>query len=146
MIVFDLACPAGHRFESWFRDGAAYDEQAEAGAIACPVCGATNIAKAPTRLNIGRGGSRGDAPPSAATPPGPTLPPPLAAALTELRRRVEENCDDVGRAFPEEARRIHYGEAANRGIYGEASADDAKALADEGIDVQPMPWFRRRDG
>lgn len=139
MMVFDLICPDGHRFEAWFRDAAAYDEQAAAGTLACPSCGATAIAKAPTRLNIARGGGKAAAPERASA----TEPP--AAVLAALRRRIEATCDYVGGGFPEEARRIHYGEATARGIYGEATGEDAARLAEEGIEVHPMPWFNRRD-
>jgi hypothetical protein len=173
MIVFDLICSDGHRFESWFRNSAAYDDQSQHNAIICPVCGDTAVGKAPMRLFVARrGGHPADrsehhsapaegrpaapsvpAPPSAPPPAAaseaasPAAPPvPVAAEETfrMLRKLVEATCDDVGREFPEQARRIHYGETTPRAIYGEASADEAKALRDEGIEVQPLPWMRRR--
>jgi hypothetical protein len=169
MIVFDLICSDGHRFESWFRNSAAYDDQAQHKAIVCPVCGDTAVGKAPMRPFVARRGARraealegGSAPaaspsstPSASAPPGeaapeavpaPTQPAPMGAedVLRALRQLVETTCDDVGREFPEQARRIHYGETTPRAIYGEASADEANALREEGIAVQPLPWMRRR--
>jgi hypothetical protein len=153
VIVFDLVCAGGHRFESWFRDGAAFDEQAAAGAVTCPACGETAVVKAPTRLNIARHGRRapgdGSRQPGSggeAAPGRPDPPPAMAEVLAELRRRVEAACDYVGPAFAEEARRIHYGEVADRPIYGEASVGEANALVEEGIAVQPLPWLPRRDG
>jgi hypothetical protein len=174
MIVFDLICSDGHRFESWFRNGAAYDDQSKHNAIICPVCGDTTVEKAPVRLFVGRRGGqpaadkaerhaapaegRASAPSAAASAsappqagaseaaPPPAQPVPVAAEETfrKMRKLVEATCDDVGREFPEQARRIHYGETAPRAIYGEASADEAKALREEGIEVQPLPWMRRR--
>jgi hypothetical protein len=141
MIVFDLACSGGHRFESWFRDGAAFEEQSAGGAISCPYCGDSHVVKAPTRLHVAHaGGGEGRE-----TPATETAPAEVAETLRKLRRLISERCDYVGREFPEEARRIHYGEASARSIYGEASAEDAKALREEGIEVQPLPWMPRRD-
>ncbi len=173
MIVFDLMCSDGHRFESWFRNGAAYDDQSQSGAIVCPVCGDTAVAKAPMRPYVARRGAhradkaeRQSAPaagrpaagpssaapsaspqaaaPEAASPPAPAVPAAAEKSFQMLRKLVEATCDDVGREFPEQARRIHYGETAPRAIYGEASADEAKDLREEGIAVLPLPWMRRR--
>src|SRR5258707_3926109 len=114
MILFALRCAAEHEFEGWFRNGAAFETQSAAGEIACPVCGGSEVSKAPMAPRVTR--SRNEAAPS---------PEQLRKALTELRRQVETNCDYVGERFAEEARRIHYGETAKRNIYGEANADDA---------------------
>lgn len=156
MIVFDLFCSSGHRFEAWFRDGAAFDEQQADASIRCPTCGDSDVVKAPTRMYVA--GSRGrtavtgdaaepgdatDTPTPAAAPP---VPPEVAEMLRQMREHVEKSCDYVGERFAEEARNIHYGEAAARDIYGEASADEAKALREEGITVQPLPWLTRRNG
>ena len=176
MIVFDLICSDGHRFESWFRSGAAYEDQSEHKAIVCPVCGDTAVGKAPMRLFVARRGGpdrAGSPDPEAATAAGsasasspaasssspsraapsdqaasqPTpasVPSAAEETLQALRKLIEATCDDVGREFAEEARRIHYGETDPRNIYGEASADEADALREEGIAVQPLPWMRRR--
>lgn len=155
MILFVLKCSADHRFEAWFRNGGAYEAQAGAHAIACPVCGDTRIGKAPMAPWISKGRSKDavpdvprDAP--APAPAAPALPAPADPAvaemmrqLGELRQAVEKNCDYVGDRFAEEARRIHYGEADPRAIYGEASATDAEELRDEGVAFHRIPWLPR---
>jgi hypothetical protein len=135
MILFALRCAAGHEFEGWFRDGVAFDRQSAGGKISCPRCGDTAVTKAPMAPRVAR--SR-----SAEATPSPTQ---LRKALQELRRHIETNCDNVGERFAEEARRIHYGESDSRGIYGEASADDARDLAEEGIEVSRIPWLPPTD-
>jgi hypothetical protein len=145
MIVFDLACGDGHRFEAWFRSGAAFDEQAEAGILVCPICRDTQISKAPMAPRVTRTSEAAAAPPP---PPPPELPRPrdeMAKNLARLRGLIEANCEDVGSRFAEEARRIHFGEKEARGIYGEASSDEAAALREDGIDYQVLPWWQRRD-
>jgi hypothetical protein len=135
MILFTLRCPAGHEFEGWFRDGDGFEAQQGAGEITCPQCGDARVEKALMAPNITR--SRGKTP--------PLSPAQLRAALVELRRQVETNCDYVGERFAEEARKIHYGEADPHGIYGEASADESKELAEEGIEVGRIPWISPTD-
>jgi hypothetical protein len=143
MIVFDLRCNDGHRFESWFQSGAAFDRQQAEGAIECPLCGSHAIAKAPMAPRLAHAAeAAGETGVVAEGAP----PAEMLEALRRLRRHIEENCDYVGPAFPEQARRIFYGETESRGIYGEASLDDAVALRDEGIEVQPLPWLARRNG
>ncbi len=148
MILFTLRCPHDHRFEAWFRDGAAFEAQAAAGAIACPSCGAVDIVKAPMAPAVVRGGAPAPAAtdPAASESPPPQAPPAgaarLRALLTELRRHVEATCEPVGERFPEEARRIHYGEVEARPIYGEATTEEAEALEGEGIAVARIPWPR----
>ena len=138
MIVYELKCSGGHVFEGWFRDAATFDRQAAAGKVACAVCGDSQVAKAPMAPRLAK---RRDS--DAASKPG--LPAEAVKTLTELRQKIETECDYVGERFVEEARRIHYGEGEKRGIYGEASDDQAKELVDEGIDVKKIPWLPRRD-
>ena len=154
MILYDLCCRKDHRFESWFRNSKAVDKLIKAGAITCPVCGSTKVQKAPmapriakSRDNSPQGGAGGTEEKSLVVKDGK---PELAAvaekaaeALAELRAAVEKNFENVGPRFSEEARRIHYGETRARGIYGDASAEEAQALRDEGIDVRTIPWKRR---
>src|SRR5437762_11016281 len=130
MILFSLRCAAGHEFEGWFRDGDGFETQQEAGEITCPQCGDAQVEKALMAPNIAR--SRGKAP----------SPAQLRAALVELRRQVETNCDYVGERFAEEARKIHYGEVDPHGIYGEASNEESQALAEEGIEFGRIPWVQ----
>ena len=134
MIRFSLRCASGHEFEAWFRNGEGYETQQKAGEIACPECGDTHVEKALMAPSIGR--SRERAPISAAQ---------LRSALVDLRRQVENHCDYVGPQFAEEARRIHYGESDPRGIYGEASADESRELAEEGIKFGRIPWVPATD-
>lgn len=139
MIVYNLRCAKDHSFEAWFRDSATYDAQANAGEVVCPVCGNTKIAKAPMAPNIsGKKSGTPDKSDMAAAAE-------VMGKLRELRAAVESNSDHVGDKFPEEARKIHYGEAEKRNIHGDASADEAKALKDEGVDFSVIPWVPRGD-
>src|SRR5437763_16336604 len=133
MILFTLRCTAGHEFEGWFRDGAGFEAQQQAGEIACPECGDTQVEKALMAPNIAR--SRKNVP----------TPAQMRAALVELRRQVESKCDYVGEHFAEEARKIHYKEVDPRGIYGEATNEESKELADEGISFGRIPWVPTTD-
>ena len=136
MILFTLRCTQGHEFDGWFRDGDGFEAQQQAGEIDCPHCGDTAVEKAVMAPRLGRS--------KEAKPP--LSPGQLRAALVELRRQVESNCDYVGGRFAEEARRIHYGEVDPRGIYGEASDVESRELADEGIQFGRVPWIPRTDG
>jgi hypothetical protein len=167
MIHYQLQCSAGHGFDGWFRDSAGFDEQATLGLLECPVCGDTAVNRAlmtPAVPKKGRAARKKDVLPApvAATQPAsaPALPPgerPVAVAgegmpdhvramLQRLRSEVERNCDYVGHGFAEEARRMHYGEADRRSIYGETTSDEAESLADEGIEIARIPWVPRADG
>ena len=144
MIVYSLLCADAHEFEAWFRNSAAFDEQAAAGAIACPMCGDTHIRKALMAPAI-RPSSKAAAKPieEAIAAPTPQEADQQAAAmqlLREMRRKIESDCDYVGDNFAEEARKIHYGEVEAHGIYGESTDADREALAEEGIEVGRIPW------
>ncbi|MCU0888842.1 MAG: DUF1178 family protein [Rubritepida sp.] len=165
MIRFSLRCENGHAFESWFKDGAAFDRMAGAGLLECPVCGDTHVTKALMAPAIakapgvkGRPEALQRGAPAAAAPPAPKpepgqprhaagpLPAQMLALLQRMRAEVEKSCDYVGEDFAEEARRIHHGEAEARGIYGEASDEEAEALREEGISVARLPWVPPSDG
>jgi hypothetical protein len=135
MILFDLKCGEGHVFEAWFRNSGAYDAQAAAREIACPICGDIRIAKAPMAPRIGKSRQEVEKTETAAQRRAEVM-----RDLVELRRKVEENCDYVGDRFAEEARRIHYGEVEERGIYGEATEAETTELKEEGIEVGRIPW------
>ena len=135
MIRFTLRCSAEHEFEGWFRSGEAFEAQQKAAEIACPECGDARIEKALMAPNIGR---------SHKNLPAPS-PAQMRAALLELRRQVETNCDYVGPRFAEEARKMHYGEADPHGIYGEATAEESKELTEEGITFGRIPWVPTTD-
>jgi hypothetical protein len=140
MIRYDLTCADGHRFDGWFGDSVAFDEQVGAGAVSCPRCGSIKIEKQLMTPGIPRKGNRSSTPAQtfSATPNDPQAQA-LQKAIRELRRYVKEKADYVGDRFPEEARRMHYREIKQRGIYGEASAEEARDLIAEGIEVRPLP-------
>lgn len=139
MIVYDLSCSGGHTFEAWFKDSATFEKQARQGKVACPTCGVTKVTRGPQATNIATGVSREKSAKAA------EQQAEMRAALRELRKTVETNCENVGHNFAEEARKIHYGEAEARGIYGETTPDEAKALDEEGIPVARLPWIERED-
>lgn len=137
MIKYDLHCDQDHTFEAWFRDSATCDEQLAGGEVLCPNCGSAEVQKALMAPSLAKSGSR-------------ERKQAMAMAqhlhmLREFRRHVEANCEDVGSAFVEEARRIHYGEVEHRNIYGEADLEEAKELVEEGIEVFPVPGPFRED-
>ena len=154
MIRYSLVCDKGHDFESWFADSTAYDKQAKRKQVACPHCGSAKVDKAimaPRLAGSKTGKGPAEAPPveAPAAAPGPAAPAPVAmlspqerelrSKLKELRDHLTKNADNVGKKFPEQARKMHYGEVEHRSIYGEASPEDAKALAEEGIEFHPLP-------
>lgn len=145
MIRYTLRCDQDHAFEAWFRSSADYDSAAARGDNECPLCGGRKVEKAPMAPSVARtdkggaGEKKGGAEKvtlAAAPDPRETA---LRAALKELRQKVTENAEYVGDRFAAEARKMHYSESEARGIYGEASAEEAKALAEEGIEFQPLP-------
>lgn len=132
MIAYQLHCHNGHDFEGWFRDSTAFDAQASAGKIICPNCSSPKIGKAvmaPAVLGT-RVKSR---------PADKQSARELRQFAVGVRRHVEAHGDYVGPGFAEEARKIHYGESPDRMIYGETTLEDARALADEGLDIAPLP-------
>ena len=135
MILFTLRCARGHEFDAWFRDGDGFEVQQKAGGIACPECSDTSVEKAVMAPRLGR---------SRETSPA-ISPAQFRAALVEMRRQIETNCDYVGNRFAEEARRIHYGEIDAHSIYGEASEVESSELADEGISFGRIPWIPTTD-
>jgi hypothetical protein len=154
MIVYELRCTAGHGFEAWFRNSEAYDQQHAAHQISCPICGIEDVSKAPMAPRIGRSKSesREQAPVPSALPAesgqgqmNPEQMRIVMSKIAELNQHIAATCDYVGKAFPEEARKIHYGETEHREIYGEATPKEASELRDEGIAVAAVPWIRRND-
>jgi len=155
VIVYSLSCGNGHGFEGWFASIAAFDEQARKGKLLCPVCNSRQVTKAPMAPALANSvGERGQAIVPAATtsvssPPPDGAPAPMQympdelrkmrQVMTGLRKFIEQHAEYVGAQFPEEARKIHYGETEDRHIYGEASMKDVAELVDEGIDVAPLP-------
>ena len=151
MIRYSLSCDKGHGFESWFKSSSAYDKQAARGLVDCPVCGSTKVEKAIMAPGVARSAER-EAPAAAPVQPPAPAPEPrapvamlsekereLRTKLRELRDHVVKNADYVGQKFPEEARKMHYGDIEHRSIYGEASPADAAELIEEGIELHPLP-------
>jgi hypothetical protein len=156
MIRYTLRCERDHNFESWFQDSAAYDSQAKRKLISCPVCDSVKVEKAimAPRIVGKKGRERAEpvsAPASVPAAEAPAAPAPgatpllmaqereLRAKIKELRDHIVKNADNVGEKFPNEARKMHYGEIEHRPIYGEASPEEAKSLIDEGVEVSPLP-------
>ncbi|WP_170560993.1 DUF1178 family protein [Ruegeria atlantica] len=144
MIQYSLKCGRNHTFDSWFQSAAAYDKLASAGMVTCVVCGDANVEKAimtprvrPAR-NAQTPEQRDDSIDTA------TPSPDIEKVLADLRRKVEENSDYVGKDFAKEARKIHLGDAPERAIYGEAKPDEAKALIEDGVPVSPLPFLPTR--
>jgi hypothetical protein len=154
VIRYALVCERRHAFESWFADSAAYDRQVARALVTCPVCGSAKVEKAIMAPALGRGSKSKSIDASTvstqaeAAEPGSEATPvamlsqherELRAKLKELRDHLVKNADYVGPKFPEEARRMHYGEIDHRSIYGEASPDEAQSLHEEGIEFHPLP-------
>jgi len=159
MIRYTLICNKRHEFESWFANSAAYDKQAKRGLVTCPLCGSAKVEKALMTPRLARADTPSPRKPASAQPspasaaeaaPAATpTPTPVAMIspqeqefrqkLRELRDHLVKNAENVGPRFPEEARKMHYGEAEHRSIYGIASPEDAKELHEEGIEFSPLP-------
>jgi hypothetical protein len=137
LIRFSLSCANGHGFEGWFGSSQAFDDQQSSGQLACPSCGSTHIHKALMAPAVSTARKKESVRVSAHVPPGPE-PEPLVV-MRKLRQQLIEGADYVGDRFAEEARRIHYNEVEKRGIYGEASPEDVRSLAEEGIAFHPLP-------
>ena len=162
MIRYSLQCERGHAFESWFQDSASYDKQAKRGLVSCPMCDSVKVEKSIMAPQIPRKGRTAEqrageekvmratarrnkagaetaAAPQAAEPLLMAQEKELLSKLKELRDHIKANADNVGEQFPEQARKMHYGEIEHRPIYGDASPTEAKALIEEGVEVMPLP-------
>ena len=149
MIRYNLRCEKGHAFESWFQSSAAYESQEKRKLVSCPACGSVKVERAIMAPQIVSKKGRDVAPPSpaastdvaapASTPLMMAQERELRAKLKELRDHIVKNADNVGERFPNEARKMHYGDIEHRPIYGEASPEEARSLIDEGVEVSPLP-------
>ena len=150
MIVFDLSCIEGHRFEGWFGSSGDYEDQRTRRLLACPTCGASDVSKAPMAPAVpAKGNSRQEVLPPETRPPearamaNSPMPPEMQKALAALAKAQAEALKSstwVGDKFAEETRKMHYGERDEAPIHGQASLAEAKALIEEGVPVAPLPF------
>jgi hypothetical protein len=147
MIRYTLRCECGHTFESWFQSSSAYGSQHKRHLVTCPACDSATVEKAIMAPRLGSKSTKA-APEPATAPDASAAASPLAMApeaqelaakLRELREHVEKNAENVGRQFPQEARKIHYGDSEHRAIYGQATAEETRSLIDDGVEVMPLP-------
>lgn len=134
MIRFGLVCAREHDFDGWFRNSEDFDAQKKRGLVACPVCNSTEVDKALMAPAVATGRKKEQMALAMSAEQKR-----LMTQLRELSEKVRENADYVGDKFAEEARKIHFGEADQRGIYGEASPVEVKALLDDGVEIMPLP-------
>jgi len=138
VIVFDLGCPNQHRFEGWFASSDDFERQLKHKLISCPICGTAGISRVPSASHVKTAGS--ERVPRRAPGLGPQQYTNIGTeVLTKLVEHIVENTEDVGPAFPEEARKIHYREVPERRIRGTASREEVESLKDEGIEVVALP-------
>lgn len=138
MISFNLTCSKGHEFEGWFQNSEAFEKQAKKHLVECPACGDTQVEKG---LMAPAVGSKSESKASRSEKAAAVRK--VRKLMTEVREHVEKNFDNVGDEFPEEARKIYYGEAEERPIYGDATEDEAQEMADEGLPVARLPWPKK---
>jgi len=150
MIRYALQCERGHAFESWFQNSSAYESQVKRKLVSCPACGSAKVEKAIMAPRI-VGKKAAESPENPPAAPADVVAAPastpllmaqereLRAKLKELRDHIVKSADNVGERFPNEARKMHYGDIEHRPTYGEASPDEARALIDEGVEVTPLP-------
>jgi hypothetical protein len=143
MIIFDLSCQHGHRFEDWFQSSEAFEAQCKKGLVSCPVCGSTGIRRVPSAIHLARTSGEAAQPPANVAVLNPRGE--LLDAYRKLVAALMTNSEDVGKEFAREARRIHYLEAPERSIRGQASNEEFEALRDEGIDVLRLAVINKED-
>ena len=149
MIRYNLRCEQGHAFESWFQSSSAYETQEKRKLVNCPSCGSAKVERAIMAPQIVSKKARETAAPAPAASTDVTAPAStslmmaqereLRTKLKELRDHIVKNADNVGERFPNEARKMHYGDIEHRPIYGEASPEEARSLIEEGVEVSPLP-------
>lgn len=151
MIQYALKCSEGHHFDSWFQNAEAFDKLRQTGMVTCAVCGSEKVEKAIMAPRVRPARSAATPPVETPTPPSAPAPTPLSEpagaaeqALAELKKQVEANSDYVGADFAKEARAMHTGDAPERSIYGEANAEEAKSLIEDGVPVTPLPFLPGR--
>ncbi|MGI9356874.1 MAG: DUF1178 family protein [Rhizobiaceae bacterium] len=135
MIRFNLSCNEDHDFDGWFSSSEDFDKQRKRGLIACPYCDSTRVSKSLMAPSVSTGRSKN----AVAVATVDAHRRELIGKMKELREAITSNAENVGQRFPEEARKIHYGETEERGIYGEANREEVESLLDEGVEIAPLP-------
>jgi len=147
MIRYALRCECGHSFESWFQSSSAYENQRKRHLVTCPACESAKVEKAIMAPRLAAKSTKTAAAPEPALSSDVAASPlamspqaqELTAKLRELREHVENNAENVGHRFPNEARKIHYGDSEQRATYGQATAEETRSLIEEGVEVMPLP-------
>jgi hypothetical protein len=134
VISYSLVCANDHRFDAWFRNAEAFEEQHKRGIVLCPICASDSVGKALMAPSVARSGSE-----KVSLSIGHPQHAQLRAAMVALRNKVTSEADYVGDRFAEEARKIHFGEVDARGIYGEATREEVQGLVEDGVDFMPLP-------
>lgn len=150
MIKYTLACNEGHEFESWFENAAAYEKLSKAGMMSCVECGSMEVQKSLMAPRVRTDRAKAARPETLGPAPVETQPiagaqdPKLAEAIEAIKTHVEKNSRYVGRSFSKVARDMHFGDQKQEAIHGEASAEEAKSLLDDGISVVPLPFLPKQ--
>lgn len=138
-MKFTLHCENGHDFEAWFRSNEDYEVQAKRGFVECPSCGSIRVAKALMAPQVATGRAKDARKEAVMVAAGQAMRRELIDKMREVTQQVKAQADDVGERFPEEARKMHYGETDSKPIYGKASPDEVESLVDEGVEIMPLP-------
>ena len=144
MIRFALKCSEGHRFESWFQSGDAFEALLARDMVVCPDCGATSVSKDLMAPKLGASAKVAEETPNLPQPMTNSPDPEIADAIKKLKAHVEQNSDYVGNEFVREARAMHLGDIPQRSIHGEAKPEDAKKLIEDGVPALPLPFVPRQ--
>lgn len=134
-MKFQLECKNDHGFEAWFRSNDDFEKQQEHGLLECPICGTHTVSKTLMAPSVATGRSKE----KIAVAAGQAAQQQMLSKMMELAKEVKAKADNVGEKFPEEARKIHYGESEARAIYGKATTDEVTELVDEGVEILPLP-------
>lgn len=138
-MKFTLHCDEGHEFEAWFRSNEDYETQARRGFVECPHCGSIRVSKALMAPQVATGRAKDQRKEAVMVAAGQAMQREMMDKMREFTRQVKEKADNVGEKFPEEARKMHYGETDAKPIYGKASPDEVESLVDEGVEIMPLP-------
>lgn len=138
-MKFTLHCDNAHDFEAWFRSNEDYETQARRGFVECPICGSSKVQKALMAPRIATGRAKDERKQAVMVAAGQALQREMMEKMRQITKHVKAHADDVGERFPDEARKIHYGETDPKPIYGTAAPDEVEELIDEGVEIMPLP-------